>query len=213
MAILTEKNRAGEFLLSEVDPTFREAITLIAGQNLKAGAILGRIETGAASSSADGGNTGDGTLSAVSLVEGIQAGDYVLTVTTSAVDGGEFQVTDPQGDVIGIGAVGAAFTGGGLSFTLSDGTIDFVVGDRFIITVAEGSLKYTQLNPAGIDGSQYAAAILYDDVDASLADSEAIAIERLAVANDSLLVWPAGISADEKAGAIGHLKSNHLMIR
>ncbi len=44
MATVTEKNYAFEFLLSEADGTrSREVVTILSAQNLKAGAILGKV--------------------------------------------------------------------------------------------------------------------------------------------------------------------------
>lgn len=41
---LTETNRAGEFIISEGNGTYsREAITVVSGQNLAAGTIVGKI--------------------------------------------------------------------------------------------------------------------------------------------------------------------------
>ena len=62
--------------------------------------------------------------------------------------------------------------------------------------------KYKALDPAAVDGSEAAAGILYDAVDASAADAEGVAIVRLAEVNAAELVWPAGITggrADHRA--------------
>ena len=55
--------------------------------------------------------------------------------------------------------------------------------------------KYKALAPAAVDGSEAAAGILYDAVDASAADAEGVAIVRLAEVNAAELVWPEGITA------------------
>ena len=51
------------------------------------------------------------------------------------------------------------------------------------------------LDPAAVDGSEAAAGIPYDAVDASAADAEGVAIVRLAEVNAAELVWPARITA------------------
>ncbi|WP_020161253.1 head decoration protein [Methylobacter marinus] len=213
MATLTEKAHAGEFILTEVDAAFREKITVISGQNLMAGTVLGRIETDGATAAADAGNTGDGAMGEITVSAGVQEGDYLLTITAAATNAGNFQVTDPQGDVVGVGTVGAAFSGGGLSFTLADGAADFIVGDTITITVAPGSKKYTLHDPAATDGSQHAAGILYAVVDASLADAKGVGITRLATVADVSLTWKTGISADAKAAAIARMAEQHLLVR
>ena len=44
MTVLTEGQRAGEFIVSESNGTrSRETVTVITGQNLKAGAVVGKI--------------------------------------------------------------------------------------------------------------------------------------------------------------------------
>jgi Bacteriophage lambda head decoration protein D len=59
--------------------------------------------------------------------------------------------------------------------------------------------KYKAFDPAAVDGSEAAAGILYDPVDASAADIEGVAIVRPAEANAAELVWPEGITAPEQA--------------
>lgn len=214
MAVLTEGLHAGGFLVSECDEGFisREAITVAEG-NLVVGTVLGKIETGTATATAAAGNTGNGAMGTIAEHKGIQAGDYVLTVKKAAANGGDFQVVNPQGHVVGIGSVGAVFIGGGLEFTLADGATDFVVGDSFVITVAEGSKDYVLHNPAAIDGSEKAAGILFDGVDASLAPQPGVAIVRMAEVNGDELTWKTGISAADKAAAIESLKTHSVIVR
>jgi hypothetical protein len=215
MTVLNEGQHAGEFIVSEANKTrSREAITVLSGENLKAGAILGKVELGAASSAAKaGGNTGDGAMGAVTVGDGAQAGVYTLRIITAAANAGEFQVKDPQGDVVGIGNVGVAFSGGGLSFTLADGATDFVVGDGFDITVAAGSKKYVELDPAATNGSQNAAGVLFGPTDATSADTAAVAIVRDAELNAEEVVWPTGISTDDKNAAIAQLEALGILLR
>ena len=62
--------------------------------------------------------------------------------------------------------------------------------------------KYKALDPASMDGSQTAAAVLYDAVDASAGDAESVAILRLAEVHADELVWPDGIAAGENTSAL-----------
>jgi hypothetical protein len=214
MATLIEGKHAGEFLVSEGNGWIsREAVTILSGQNLAAGTVLGQIEVGSASSEAGGNNTGNGTLGAVTVGAGAQPGAYLLAVTAAAANAGSFQVTDPQGDVVGMGAVGVAFNGGGLSFTLADGAADFAVGDQFTITVAEGSKKYIGHDPSGADGRQHAKAVLFEAVDASAGDQPGVAIARYAEVNGDEIVWKTGIGADDKAAGIAALKNIGIVVR
>ena len=78
MPELTEQNYAGEFIVSEAPNTrSREKLTVNLGENLKAGAVLGRIR--AAVGAADGGNTGDGTLGSITVGGKVKTGVYTLT--------------------------------------------------------------------------------------------------------------------------------------
>lgn len=215
MTTLTEQRHAGEFLVSECDEGFisREAITVLSGQNLVVGTVLGRIETAAATAVAHAGNTGNGTMGAITEGAGLHEGIYVLKITKAAANAGDFQVANPQGSIIGIGSVAEAFNSGGLAFTLADGATDFVVGDSFDITVAAGSKKYVAHDPAAIDGSQKARGILFDAVNATLGDKPGVAIERMAEVNGDEITWKTGISAPDKAAGIESLKAQSVIIR
>jgi Bacteriophage lambda head decoration protein D len=209
-----EGKYAGEFLISEANGTrSREQVTLALGNNLEAGAVVGEITLGAGSSAPGGGNTGNGVMGAITVGASAQVGDYVLTITKAAVDAGDFQVVDPQGDVIGVGTVGVAFSGGGISFTLADGAADFVVGDTFTITVAGGSGKYAELDPAAADGSQAAAGVLYAPVDATAADAAAVIIVRDAEVSADDLGWKAGMTAGQIITATDELAALDIIAR
>lgn len=73
--------------------------------------------------------------------------------------------------------------------------------------------KYKALDPAAVDGSEAAAAILYDAVDASAADADGVAILRLAEVNADELVWPDSITVGEKSAATGELAALSIIAR
>ena len=73
--------------------------------------------------------------------------------------------------------------------------------------------KYEALAPAAVDGSETAAGILYDAVDASAADAEGVAIVRLAEVNAAELVWPEGITGPEQTTALGELAALNIIAR
>ncbi|MEJ1365631.1 MAG: head decoration protein [Candidatus Sedimenticola sp. (ex Thyasira tokunagai)] len=214
MTNFTEGQHPGEFIVSVANGkrSFDDT-TVLSGETLKAGHVVGKAYLGAGSSVADVGNTGDGAMGAITVGGNAQVGDYVLTVTEAATNAGAFQVVDPQGDVVGVGTVGQAFSGGGLSFTLADGAADFAVGDFFTLTVAAGSDKYREWNPANTDGSQVAAGILFDAVDASAADADGVRISRDAEVNEDELVYFTGATADDKAAAQVDLDSRGIIYR
>lgn len=214
LTLVTEPNWAAEFLLSEAPGTrSREPITVLSGENLKAGHVVGKVAVGTASSAADGGNTGDGAMGAVTVGAGAQVGDYILTITKAATNAGDFQVVDPEGDVVGIGTVGTAFSGDGLSFTLADGAADFAVGDKITITVAAGSGKYVEWDPTNTDGSEVAAGILFDAVDASAADESGVLIARDAEVSAARLTYFTGATSGNKTTAAEQLADIGIIVR
>lgn len=73
--------------------------------------------------------------------------------------------------------------------------------------------KYTPLATGASDGSQNAAAILFTSADASAADAVAVFSVRETEVNDKELIWPAGISAPNKAAAVAALKAKGIIVR
>jgi len=213
MTTFTEGQHKAEFLVSETEGTIsRETVTVLSGQNLKAGHVLGKVSVGTASGAAASGNTGNGTLSAITTGSDAKAGTYNLACVEPAANGGTFILEDPDGVTVGTVHVGTAFTGP-LNFTLSDGATDFVSGDRFLITVAAGSGKYKEYNPANTDGSEVAVALLLDNVDATGGDKQAVIIARQAEVNEAELVWFTGATTDQKAAALAQLKAQTIIAR
>ena len=72
--------------------------------------------------------------------------------------------------------------------------------------------KMVQLAPGASDGSETAAAILLGDLDASAADEPGIFFEH-GVAIDAYLVWPDGITENQKATAIAQLKDAGIYVK
>lgn len=188
MATLTQGKFNAEFLLSYQGKYSLDVVTLAASNPaLKAGTLLGKITASSATSAAKaGGNTGNGTMGAITVSAGALAGVYKLRITKAATNAGDFEVIDPQGDVVGIGSVAAAYSMGGLAFTLADGATDFAVGDGFDITVT-GSGKYVAYSNSATDGSDVVAAILKDNVPDSTADQKVVVVTRMAEVQGSEL--------------------------
>lgn len=121
MTTLTEGQHAGEFIVSEANKTrSRDPITVAAGQNLKAGAVLGKI-------------------------------------------------------------------------------------------TASG--EYAAYNPAGVDGTETAAGVLYDAVDASAAAAPGVAIVRDAEVNKGELVFADGTAQADIDAAIAELAAVGIIAR
>lgn len=83
MTIFTEGKHAGEFIMSEGDGAIsRENVTIVSGQTLHAGAVLGKITSGGKYKAYDN-NAGDGSQTAVAIL--IDACDASAADTPAAV--------------------------------------------------------------------------------------------------------------------------------
>ncbi|MGH8435864.1 MAG: head decoration protein [Pseudomonas sp.] len=182
MSIKTEGLHAGEFLLSEANGTrSREEVVITAGAGiLPAGTLIGKITAAnAGTPAAVGGNVGNGAVSGLVVASAAITGVYSLAITAAAANGGAFELTDPMGALVGVGNVGAQFVGGGLTFTLGDGAVDFAVGDRFTLTVVGAIGEYRPYDDDGTDdGRRACTGILFAPVDATINDIRAVAIVR-----------------------------------
>jgi len=213
MTVFTEGQHKAEFLVTEAEGTLsRETGTILLGQNLKAGHVLGRVTVGAASGVAASSNAGNGTISDVSAGSSAKPGVYTVVCVEPAANAGTFVLEDPEGVTLGTVNVGVAYAGA-VNFKLNDGAVDFASGDRFLVTVAEGSGKYKEYNPANTDGSQTAVAILLDNVDASATDKQSVVIARQAEINAAEIVWFTGATSDQKTAGLNQLKKQTIIAR
>ena len=73
--------------------------------------------------------------------------------------------------------------------------------------------KYTLHDNAAADGSQNAAAVLFQDCDASAADKATVAVTRLAELNANHLTYKAGITGPNKTAAIAALAALNIIVR
>jgi hypothetical protein len=213
MTALTEGKYPGEFIDSEANGTrSRDEGTILSGENVVAGQVLGLDTKGAATAGAVIG-TGDGAMGEITVSAGAKVGAYRLTFIEPGTNVGDFIVEDPDGINVGAGAVAAAFVGGGLAFTLADGDNDFIAGDQIVITVAAGSGKYVAYDQDGVTGSEVAAGVAYGNYDATSADVAGVIVVRDAELNGNELTWPSDITAGEKLIAIAQLKALGLLVR
>lgn len=302
---LTEAGRTGEFLAYEATSLKREQVTVASGQNLKAGAVCGRVNKGTGRVStptvvgtgngtvnnvyagpdvelgnyvltlktavANGGvwsltspsgkvlpdltmtpgaggsttytsrhinftivdgatdfvlndaftfvvstsaptviGTGNGTVSAITLGPDARPGNYRLEIIQAITNGGQFKLTDPDGEVVDTGFIvagaGGTYVGANkrqLNLTLTDGSTDFAVGDAFNISVFNqlSGGQVVAWDPTGVDGRDDVAGILLAAVDASLATKGGVLICRDAVVVKTALEWGTAITAAQKEAA------------
>ncbi|HEX2888356.1 head decoration protein [Vineibacter terrae] len=219
MPIVTEGNRLSDWLKGEVEsPTFfsRDAIAMQAGSGMcPSGLVLARLLTGAAAAAvAFAGNAGNGAMGAVTAGGAARRGTYKLTMIEPAADAGRFTVEDPDGVLVGVGRVAAAFAAGGLSFTLADGAVDFGAGDGFDITVSGGTEKFVPFDPTATDGAQVVDGVLVDAVNAVASDVAAVAVRRLALVSDQGLQWGDNVTTqNQKIAAHAQLRRLGIYVR
>jgi len=83
-----------------------------------------------------------------------------------------------------------------------------------VVGLVTATSKLKQIDPSATDGSQYAAGVLMQAVDATLIDREdGLMLARHAIVADHALAWPAAITAAEKLAAIAQLKSLGILVR
>jgi len=124
------------------------------------GTVLGRtLASGAATATVGAGNTGNGAMGSITVASNARVGMYTLRITAASTNAGSFELRNAAGALQGTGTVGTAFSGAGLSFTLADGSTDFVVGDTFTINVT-GSERYKVCEYTATDGSSIPHAIV-----------------------------------------------------
>lgn len=74
--------------------------------------------------------------------------------------------------------------------------------------------KLHALAPAASDGTETAIGVLATDTDATLIDREdAVLVARHAIVARNGLIWPAGITAPQKAAAVAQLAALGILVR
>lgn len=175
-------NDLGSVILK--DAQFRdEPLTFSGAGTEQEGTLLARkaVDDAVAASAITG--TGDGTVTAGSVVAGPivpLVGAYVLNCIEAVANGGIWELVDPNGalvatNLIMIVGAGAAtvFEAAGLTFTITDGATDFAVDDTATLTVVANG-KMVPYAIAGLGGAQIPKAVLTYDVTAAGAGDEQI---------------------------------------
>lgn len=198
MAAQNENTYLDDFLRYEGEEylSSREKETLLSGQDLLIGAVVGKVTLAVPTTGTLGSGT-NGTCTSVSGGEETVLGTYKATCTTAneaAVDG-IWRIEAPNGAVLGDLVVTAgesgtgAFTDPQINLTVNYATGYSTIGDYFNIAVAAGSEKLVVLSFTAVDGSQKAFGMLIEDYDASSADLACVAIVRDAVITKSAIKW------------------------
>ena len=72
---------------------------------------------------------------------------------------------------------------------------------------------YVQLDPSATDGTDVARGVLFAPTDTTDGEVVAAVVLRDAEVNAGELIWPTGISDNDKATAIGELKTIGIIVR
>ena len=220
--VYTERRHSGGFLVSEEEQgRSRDQVTLLQQSSnfqsssspiLPAGVVLGETLDGtSATYAANAGNTGNFTCGTVTVGQGVIEGTYSLEFIAATV----FNVSLPNGQLLGEGHTGTAFSAGGLGFTLTAGGTAAVAGDGATIAMAANANVglYAPLNLSGADGTQSAAALLFNETDASQGNVKVTVITRAAQVNGSELIYPSGATTTQIAAINAQLQALGIIVR
>lgn len=123
----------------------------------------------------DAGNTGDGSVTALTVTGTPTPGVYSLVCNQAVADGGVFTLIAPNGGIVSSSVtmtpapLGATVIDvGGIEFTLTDGAVDFVVGDSFAITVDATDVTLTS-KWKGDSANSLRAEVLGEDLGTTFA--------------------------------------------
>lgn len=206
VAPLTERRHAGGFLVWQPDDgqmTNKQILlsSAIAGV-VGAGLVLGKITEGARTAVGAAGNPAPAgaTISAAPVCTLATKVGVHSFLCVSAGPTGKFRHIDPNGEIVGIATTGTAYTGGGMTLTITDSGTDPAIGETFTVTVtaAAASGKWVPYDPTALNGAQNAAGILWSEYkDCTLVDQDATATVRgPCKVNRNELLWGAAVTLD-----------------
>ena len=134
-------------------------VTVASGQTVVRGEVMQAtaIYT-AGTATADGGNTGGDTFSAVTTADSTMVGTYIVEALTATT----YKVIAPDGTSLdAIATAGSAYDSQ-LGFTITTAGATTVAGDFYTVLVTAGLGEVTSFTTGSVPST-----IMYDDVDAS----------------------------------------------
>lgn len=214
MGTLTEGRHPVEFILSEANGNrSRDVANLIASQTITVGSMIDQqpvIPEVVATATADDGNTGNATI----------AMDLTTPVNTAVKEGRYVGIANaatkvdwywPDGTTIGESTHGSNFTDGGLKFKITAGETANVSGDKFYIDVVIKKFEHLARDHDSV--LDVAGIAMYPAVTASGETGRVTVLSRDAEVNEHCIVWPADITAAEKAALTHKLAARGLVLR
>ncbi|WP_067518550.1 head decoration protein [Endozoicomonas ascidiicola] len=121
-----------------------------------------------------------------------------MTVKTESVYTGEFLVSEGNNTISREQVAFAA------NLTMLPGTI---------VAMATDTGLFQPLDTTADDGSQNALGVLYAGKTTDANGGDGVIISRLAEVVDSLLIWPEGITDEQKATAVDQLAALDIILR
>jgi hypothetical protein len=214
MGTLTEGRHPVEFILSEANGSrSRGVANLIANQSIAPGAMIDQqpvIPEVVATAAADEGNAGNATIAmdqTTPINTAVKEGRYVgIASAATKVDW-----TWPDGTSLGESTHGSSFTGGGLKFKITAGNTATEVDDRFYIDVVIKTFEH--LERAHDSVLDVAGIAMYPATTGAGETGGVAMITRDAEVNGHCIVWPAGMTAGEKAALSHKLAARGIVIR
>ena len=83
-----------------------------------------------------------------------------------------------------------------------------------VIGRVSATQKVKALDPSATDGSEVAAGVVLQSIDASAAEkTNGLIVSRQAIVADHALVWPVAITTEEKTAAIAQLEAIGVLVR
>jgi hypothetical protein len=136
-----------------------DSVTITGGADLVRGSLLGMVALSVPTTgTATGGNTGNGTITAVSAGAKTKIGTYTIRFTGATA----YTIVNPNGIELAPGTAAGAYTDAELNLTFTAGGTPMAAGDSFTVAVAAGSGSYKLSATAATDGSQNPVAVLAD---------------------------------------------------
>jgi len=206
--VLSEHWYTGGFVVTEANGyRSRDAALYVNSSGsdalLDSGLVLTNISLGTPVV-APGTNAGNGTLGSLTLGGALMEGVYTITFTAATA----FNVTRPDGSLLGSGASGTTFNNAELSFKITAGTNANAAGDTYTIQAQPGDVGVTSWTGVGLP-----SCILYNrTIVTAGTNGKVTVISRSAEVNQAELVWDPAVLAASNVTALQNMAADALRV-
>ncbi len=157
--------------LEVFNPKYEDAIIKFTGALTYAlGVIMAKVLVAAGAITPDGGNTGDGTATALALASGgppIPGSWNLECIKVGVTHGGRFKLEDPNGDQVGgdfnmsdVAGDTLLVSAGGIQVLLTDAGANFIVGDKFALDITDLDGDWVPWVEDAVDGTGQALGVM-----------------------------------------------------